>query len=314
VRADPAPELAELPQAHGLVSSRWLAAELARPPDSCPLVLEVSWAKLAGAEHYHAGHIPGAVHLNTDDLEDGYPTWKLLPMPRLHDVIGALGIDGSRTVVVYGHQAIAAARAWWVLMYAGAPDVRILDGGFAAWSRAGFAADTMVKTPVPVRFSGEPRHSWLITTNELLARLDDPRLGLADVRSRAEFEGRVSGYDYLDRAGRIPGSIHAGNADDSERLYIRDDGSLRDPRDTAARWARAGIREPSGGRDLVMYCGSGWRSSMAFFHAWLLGWPGIRNYSDGWCSWSTRYVPDSAAAGSTPGWRQDTTSRPVACA
>lgn len=40
------------------------------------VVLEVSWASLENASDYQAGHVPGAIHLNTDDLENGSPRWR----------------------------------------------------------------------------------------------------------------------------------------------------------------------------------------------------------------------------------------------
>src|SRR5262245_31134026 len=41
------------------------------------VIIEASWARLAEARDYLAGHIPGALHLNTDELENGYPRWQL---------------------------------------------------------------------------------------------------------------------------------------------------------------------------------------------------------------------------------------------
>ena len=61
----------------------------------------------------------------------------------------------------------------------------------------------------------------------------------------------------------------------------------------------------------VFYCGSGWRSSLAFLYAWLLGFERIRNYSDGWGGWSTVYVRDSKVKGGTPGWRQRRSVHPI---
>ena len=42
-------------------------------------------------------------------------------------------------IVVYDDQSgIRAARAFWFLEYFGHPSVRLLDGGFGAWTREGF--------------------------------------------------------------------------------------------------------------------------------------------------------------------------------
>ena len=42
-----------------------------------------------------------------------------------------------------------SARAWWVLSAAGLPNVRILDGGLAAWQAAGHTVDTDLVEPSP---------------------------------------------------------------------------------------------------------------------------------------------------------------------
>ncbi len=272
------------------------------------VILEVSWATLEAATSYRAGHIPGAFHLNTDSFEDGYPTWKLRPVEELQAVIGGLGISRTSTVVVYGEQVIAAARAWWVLMYAGVTDVRLLDGGYAAWSAAGFEGEAGANEPLAVPFAASARPGMLASTTYVRDALASGHAVLADVRSRAEFDGEVSGYDYLKRKGRIPGALHAGDADDTSHLYSHADGTLHDPADIAETWSAAGIRFDG---EVIFTCGSGWRSSLAFFHAWLLGCDAIRNYSDGWCGWSTTYIRDPAASGSTPGWRQEPTTHAI---
>jgi thiosulfate/3-mercaptopyruvate sulfurtransferase len=62
---------------------------------------------------------------------------------------------------------------------------------------------------------------------------------------------------------------------------------------------------------VIFYCGSGWRSSLAFLYAQWLGYERVRNYSDGWSGWSTQYVLDKKAKGATPGWRQLRSGHPV---
>ena len=307
---------AKAPNYEGLVSAVWVKAliDFHQPNLQSPrtptyrnnhfVILEASWANIDKAEDYRRGHIPGAIHLNTDELENGFPRWKLRPERELQPVIGQHGITPQTTVIVYGQQLVAAARVWWVLKYAGVADVRLLDGGFEMWEALGYPRETVLQTPVPVAFEARVNSNLLATTGYVRSNLESQRLWLADARSEAEFKGNKSGYQYLDCKGRIPTSIAIGNADDRSALYTRRDGRLRDPAEVDALWRERGMvatkQTGSFDREVIFYCGGGWRSSLAFFYAWLLGYQNVRNYSDGWSGWSTVYVPDPAVHGGTP--------------
>jgi len=317
----------EAPNYEALVSVAWVKSVLdfhqsnfqAPRPETYHndrfVILEASWAKIEAAKDYRRGHIPGAVHFNTDDLENGYPRWRLRPAGEIQQVIGGHGITPQTTVVVYGKQLIAAARIWWALKYAGVADVRLLDGGFEMWDAVGYPLETTINSPQPVAFAAPVCSNLLATTEYVRAHLEDERVWLADARSEAEFAGSESGYDYVDFKGRIPSAIPVGNANDETYLYKKRDGRLRSPAEIRAMWQQQGILSTKAGRlfdrEVIFYCGSGWRSSIAFFYAWLLGYQNIRNYSDGWCGWSTDYLPDAMAKGSTPGWRQQRTGNPI---
>ena len=272
------------------------------------VILEASWAKAADAKDYRAGHLPGAIHLNTDEFENGYPTWHLRSVRELQRVIGAHGITPSTTVIVYSQQTIAAARAWWVLHYAGVTDVRLLNGGMRAWTAAGYPVETAVNTPRPAKFVARPRMAALATMAYVSARVHDQKAILADARSQKEFVGEISGYDYMEFKGRLPTAINIGDADDAARLYVNADGSLRPADEISAWWAKTGLTND--GREVIFYCGSGWRSSLTFLYAWVLGFDKVRNYSDGWGGWSTVYLPDKRVKGGTPGWRQRRSANP----
>lgn len=278
------------------------------------VILETSWGKLLAARDYQRGHVPGALHLDTDEFENGYPRWHLKPVAELQQVIGKLGITPETTVIVYSQQTIAAARIWWVLNYAGVKDVRILNGGFGAWQEAGYAGETAVNEPQATSFNAQPCEEWRATTEYVRANLNNERIWLADARSTAEYRGEVSGYDYLALRGRIPGSLHIGDADDKAQLYQDHDGTLRSLSEIKALWTQAGIKATPEGhvaRELIFYCGSGWRSSLTFLYAYLLGYANIRNYSDGWSGWSTAYAQDAQEKGITPGWRQTPSANPT---
>ena len=313
--------------ADALVSIDWLAQAL--QTQLRPIVLHGEWTEGGTRCAYRDQHIPGALCIDTDWLEDGYPTWRLLPPELLQRRFGDAGLRAADTIVVYAEQYPAACRVWWVLSYCGATDVRVLCGGLNAWRAAGLPVSTEPVHRAPADFSA-------LVQSALLADRDAAQAAaqagcLIDVRSGDEYRGLRSGYSYLERAGRIAGALHA----DAQPLT-----DLLDRRDLpgiAAYWQASGVLRPTdlqhGKRDaspaLVFYCGGGWRSSVACFCAQLLGMTGARNYSDGWCGWSTRYVQESAAsgtqsgatqqddeqlaaAGGTPGWRQETTDNPIA--
>ncbi len=81
------------------------------------VILEASWATLEKAQDYRNGHLPGAIHFNTDELENGSPRWRLRDAEELQRAIGRAGITPDTTVIIYGGKLIAAARVWWALKW-----------------------------------------------------------------------------------------------------------------------------------------------------------------------------------------------------
>lgn len=260
-----------------IVTAEWLAK--ARLQGGV-IVAEASWDPKSKGREYAAGHIPGAIHINTDIFETGAPKWRLRPLAELHAAIGRLGIGPETTVAVYSHQTIAAARVWWIMEYAGVKDVRYLDGGVEAWKRAGYPAETARNVLPPVRFQAPARYGVLSTAQYIRAH---PEAVLVDVRSQKEYRGETSGYSYVKAKGRIPRALSAGDADDSARVYQNADGTLRGVEEIRRLWREAGVLN---GREMIFYCGGGWRSSLAFLYARAMGLAPVRNYSDGWAGWS----------------------------
>ena len=101
----------------------------------------------SGLGEYDAGHLPGASYVDMDTALAAPPgAGGRHPLPAtevFEAAMRAAGVSGDRAVVVYddwaGH---AAARCWWLLRYHGHQDVRVLDGGWSAWKRAGLPIAT----------------------------------------------------------------------------------------------------------------------------------------------------------------------------
>ncbi|NKX87730.1 sulfurtransferase [Nocardia coubleae] len=117
------------------------AADLRDAPPARLVLLDV---RTAGERaNYQREHLPGAQFADVDADLSGTPTADsgARPLPDAEALTEALrrwGIHDDSTVVVYDDaRSVAAARAWWVLRWAGLTDVRILDGGRRAWQAAG---------------------------------------------------------------------------------------------------------------------------------------------------------------------------------
>jgi thiosulfate/3-mercaptopyruvate sulfurtransferase len=110
-----------------------------------PKVLDARWRldRPDGRADFAAGHIPGAVYvdLDTELADPSAPADGRHPLPspaRLQDAARRWGMRDGDTAVVYDDiKNTSAARAWWLLRDAGV-DVRVLDGAYDAWARAGY--------------------------------------------------------------------------------------------------------------------------------------------------------------------------------
>ena len=247
------------------------------------VVLEVGW------EHptsYEVGHIPGAQYFALHAYEQA-PMWTRVSDTTLEARLLADGIRHDTTVVLYGKDTTAAARAAVLLMYAGVADVRVLDGGYAAWRAAGYPSETTAHLPAPVTDFGTtlPAHpEYLIATEEAKALVVERDATLVSIRSWVEQSGATSGYRYIQPKGRIPGDVwgHAGSAPLRMDHYRNVDNTMCNYHDIAARWRAWGI---TADKRTAFYCGTGWRASEAFFYASLMGWATIAVYDGGWSAW-----------------------------
>ncbi|MEO5832696.1 MAG: sulfurtransferase [Nakamurella sp.] len=235
-----------------LVESTDLAEELIG--DRPPVVLDVRWS-LAGSDPdgYRAGHVPGSLFVDLDrDLAapvgDGSGGRHPLPDPAaLQAVWRRVGVRSSDGVVVYdAKDASAAARAWWLLRWSGLTDVRVLDGGMAAWTAAGLWVKAGGGTPlVPGTVKVRPGGMPTVDADEAgsLAAAG----ALVDARAAARYRGEVEPMDPV--AGHIPGAVNL-----PFTALLTDDGRFRPAAEIRSAFAAVGIRP---GMTAAASCGSG---------------------------------------------------------
>jgi molybdopterin synthase sulfurtransferase len=304
--ADPDRPVDRLAHHDRLVHIEWLGQLLSGGrPESSPsgkfLLFHVNFGV---PEEYEEGHIPGALYLDTNWLENPID-WNRRTPAEIDAAVRSLGIAHDTTVVVYGRDTvgeanekwpgrragqIAATRALMILRYAGVEDVRLLDGGYDWWVRAGYPVETTLREPTPVAAFGVEiplRPEVIVDIDEAKQILADPEgAALVSVRTWKEHIGRVSGYNYIGPAGRIAGDVWGNCGSDAYHMqhYRNVDNTMRAYPEIAANWLEAGITPD---KWVAFYCGTGWRASETWFYAYLQGWERIAVYDGGWFEWSS---------------------------
>jgi thiosulfate/3-mercaptopyruvate sulfurtransferase len=140
---------------------------------------------------YQQGHIPGAAFFDHESFSDpkGKYMFTLLPEAELSTRIGDIGISRDTEVVFYAWGMIPfAARAWWILRYAGHDNVRVLNGGPAAWTEAGGMLEKETRSYEPSTFEGHFRQSMFADKEAVLAALNDPAIATENVLPLESYE------------------------------------------------------------------------------------------------------------------------------
>ena len=248
-------------------------------------IVEASWGE--ESEAYSKGHVPTSVHINTDTIEPP-PQWMLASDEELAKFANDYGFTKDDTVIVTGPDVMASYRVAVVLRYIGINDVRVLNGGNAAWTSAGYELETKSNKPVAGNNFGAtiPANPDLIDTQaQLKEMLKDSNNVLVDNRSWDEYIGKISGYSYHDKKGRIPGAVYgyAGTSSTTLEDYRNIDNTMRNADEIKALWKEAGIDT---NKHLIFMCGSGWRAAEVLTYANVMGFDNTSLYSDGWIGWS----------------------------
>ncbi|MBD8021174.1 sulfurtransferase [Brevibacterium gallinarum] len=275
--ADPNEKFSDYAHGEKLVSTAWVAEHLG---DDGLVIVESDEDVLL----YETGHIPGAVKVDWHTELNDPVTRDYLDGEGFAALMSKKGIRREDTVVIYGDKSNWwAAYALWVFELFGHPDVRLMDGGRAAWIAAGGEMTTDVPkretTDYPVVDRVDDASRAFMT--DVLDHLGKP---LIDVRSPEEYTGaRTHMPDYPEegalRGGHIPTAASVPWA-----RAANDDGTFRSREELEAIYTdEVGLDHAD---DIIAYCRIGERSSHTWFVLrYLLGYESVRNYDGSWTEW-----------------------------
>lgn len=270
--------------ASSLVTTAWLAARLDDPDIQG---VDATWFLPSepgtGRQTYGAGHIPGAVFFDIDEISDrASPLPHMLPTPEAFaTAVGDLGLSSEASIAVYDAEGLfSAPRVWWTLRAMGFPKVFVLDGGLRKWRAEGRslsreAPRLPVSTP---KISFQPE--LMRNVDQVRAHLERGDAQLVDARAGPRFRGEAPEPRAGVRLGHMPGALNV-----PWGLLVDDDGALKSKSELRAALKAAAVDLS---KPIVTTCGSGVTAAVLALALTELGLSDVAVYDGSWAEWGGR--------------------------
>jgi thiosulfate/3-mercaptopyruvate sulfurtransferase len=244
------------------------------------------------AADYAAGHIPGAVNFGWVGKVFRDPNREDLPsVPEAEKLFGAAGVDPIGTeVIIYTRKGDPFAYyGVHALQYYGAKQAKVYHGGIDDWKAAGKPVTKEVTTLPPVAVQLAAHDSRVLWNQDMLERVRTGGAQILDVRTPREYAG-----DDIRavRGGHVPGAVnipHEQNWQDPQtaakltrkEVHTRDGMALKDEAALRALYAKL---DP--GKETIVYCQSGVRSSQTATVLRALGFRDVKVYEPSWLGYA----------------------------
>ena len=275
---NPSPMQAGTPETREsiLVSADWLKAN----------IKNVVLVDARPESLYLGGHIPGAVnapwtYFANMNAKQGTDKWGTIwPEATMAKRIGALGINGKKTVVAYCDAGGWGQSGWtlWILRQAGIKNAKILEGGIGAWKAAGGQlAKNKVKAKTVAFTISKYVPNYTATTQWINDNLGKPGLAIIDVRTQPEFNGKIRPFQEK-RAGHLPGAVNI-----SRENFVTEQGHFKSAEEVAALLAPYGITTDT---EIVVYDTAGVRSAFVTMLLRYAGFTKSQSYDAGFQAWA----------------------------
>lgn len=270
--------------------------EAGAPETAATLIVTAEWLKTNRANVilidarpeslYVGGHIPGAVnapwtYFANLSAKQGTEKWGVMwPAATMAKRIGALGVNGKKTVVAY-----ADAGGWgqggyviWILRQAGIKNAKVLQGGIGAWKAAGGQMTKARQSNKPIAFSITKYSTpYTVSTEWINNNIGKPGLVIIDVRTEPEYLGKIRPFQEK-RAGHLPGAVNI-----PREAFINDDSSFKTPDEVAALLGQHGINRDC---EIVVYDTAGVRAAFVMMVLRYCDFLKSANYDAGFQAWA----------------------------
>ena len=253
--------------AQDLITAADLAKEMKNPNYVIVSAdLETEYAKV---------HITNAVNVSYKAFfKPGKIEGILVPTAEMEKIFGEKGVSENKTIVVYDEGAGKyATRVYWILKHLGAANVKVLDGGLAAWKAGRKPVTKNPSNVAAAAFKAKPNSKMIVDAAAATASKGKANTVLVDCREEKEFKGAD---------GKSPGHIPwAVNVDHS--TLLKADHTFKSKADLEKIFAAAGITKD---KTVILYCSTGVRTGKAYLALTsILGYPNVVVYDNGLNEW-----------------------------
>lgn len=245
-------------------------------------------------EEYEAGHLPGAVFLDLDEVSDQNTSLpNMLPTAEYFAArMESLGVSRDQPNIVYDNSPLhSSGRAWWMLRLFGAGEVLILDGGQPAWVAAGGALEQGTPNIASGKFPAVADFSSVADIDQVKQILASGTRQVVDARSPSRFSGEEAEARPNMRAGHMPGAHNVPNS-----ALFEADGCYKSAEQLSAVFEAAGVDLKA---PIVASCGSGVTAANIIVAATIIGVETPVLYDGSWAEWGGR--PDTDIVGKENG-------------
>ena len=266
------------------------------------VLIDVAWGNAKASSYFSAGHVPGAVHINTDSYErprvyvpekrsDYAKEWRLISLEEFRDSLcPQYGITKDSIVILTGTSSSPQGRLGFMLRSLGVKTYA-MSGLLTAWQYNGYDLDTDESTlviPTSVDSFGSDaiaNPDEILWMDDIKAILNGEKEGqVADNRDEDEWNGEYSGYGYHDLAGKIEGSVWCSSGDEENGEYFTNiDGTARTQQELKAYMESNGLDTS---KTVAFFCGDSWGAAKIAYWCQSVDLNNIKEWGNGWIPWS----------------------------